>query len=89
MQLADIILAVMQLAVIKLAVMQLTVIELAVMQLAVMQLAFIVCYLCKRSKPMSFVLIVQKQTFHEHPIPLNTAYCIYDKCMKNGSLAYT
>ena len=39
----------------------------------------------------NFVQFVQKQTFYEHryvPIPSNTARCIYDKCVTNGSLAY-
>ena len=39
----------------------------------------------------NFVQFMQKQTFYEHrymPVPSNTACCIYDKCMKNGSLAY-
>ena len=39
----------------------------------------------------NFVKFVQKQTFYEHrsmPFPSNTACCIYDKCVKNGSLAY-
>ena len=52
----------------------------------------LVSLICKRSKPMSnFVQFVQKQTFYEHrymPVPSNTACCIYDKCVTNGSLVY-
>ena len=51
-----------------------------------------VSLICKRSKPLSnFVQFVQKQTFYEHrymPVPSNTACCIYDKCVTNGSLTY-